>query len=204
MRLASASTREDDNLQAPASESQPRVILAAERVRYAAGMRRIHSILLVEDDRALHKAMTDILDAEGYRVIGAFDGQEAIDRLREGARPSVILLDMMMPRKDGYQFRAEQLADPRLAPIPVIAYSGGIEVADAAKTLGSNTGSANRSTSPSSSKQPPSIAPPSAHPIFIRHLGRAGAAGRDTPPAVRTPAELSESAPDPKRSFGSD
>jgi two-component system, chemotaxis family, chemotaxis protein CheY len=98
-------------------------------------MHRIHSILLVEDDRQLHHAMRDILDAEGYRVIGAFDGQEAIDRLREGARPAVILLDLMMPRKDGYQFRAEQLADPRLAAIPVIAYSGGKEVADAATAL---------------------------------------------------------------------
>ena len=98
-------------------------------------MRRIHSILLVEDDRQLLQAMRDILDAEGYRVIGAFDGQEAIDRLREGARPSVILLDMMMPRKDGYQFRAEQLADPRLAAIPVIAYSGDARVAEAARTL---------------------------------------------------------------------
>ena len=98
-------------------------------------MRRIHSILLVEDDRALHRAMTDILDAEGYRVIGAYDGQEAIDRLREGAHPSVILLDMMMPRKDGFQFRAEQLADPRLAAIPVIAYSGGAELSGAADTL---------------------------------------------------------------------
>ena len=54
-------------------------------------MRRIHSVLLVEDDRELHEAMTAILDAEGYRVIGAYDGQQAIDRLREGVRPSVIL-----------------------------------------------------------------------------------------------------------------
>ena len=98
-------------------------------------MRRIHSILLVEDDAELHEAMTAILDAEGYRVIGAFDGQEAIDRLREGVRPSVILLDLTLPRKDGHQFRAEQLADQRLAGIPVIAYSGGAEVAEAARAL---------------------------------------------------------------------
>jgi CheY-like chemotaxis protein len=98
-------------------------------------MRRIHSVLLVEDDRELHEAMTAILDAEGYRVIGAFDGQQAIDRLREGVRPSIILLDLMLPVKDGRQFRAEQLADPRLAAIPVIAYSGDARVADAARAL---------------------------------------------------------------------
>jgi len=98
-------------------------------------MRRIHSILLVEDDRELHEAMAAILDAEGYRVIGAYDGQAAIDRLREGVRPSVIVLDLMLPRKDGRQFRAEQLADPQLADIPVIAYSGDTGVAKAAANL---------------------------------------------------------------------
>jgi CheY-like chemotaxis protein len=98
-------------------------------------MRRIHSILLVEDDQELHEAMAAILDAEGYRVIGAYDGQAAIDRLREGARPSVIVLDLMLPRKDGRQFRAEQLTDPTLADIPVIAYSGDTGVAQAAADL---------------------------------------------------------------------
>jgi|SRR6267142_6599130 len=98
-------------------------------------MRRIHTILLVEDDRELHGAMTAILDAEGYRVIGAYDGEEAMDRLREGARPSLVLLDLMLPRKDGLQFRAEQLADTRLAEIPVIAYSGDARLAEAATAL---------------------------------------------------------------------
>jgi len=98
-------------------------------------MRRIHSILLVEDDQDLHEAMAIILDAEGYRVIGARDGQEAIDRLREGARPSVVLLDLQLPGKDGRQFRAEQLADPRFAAIPVIAYSGDARVAETARAL---------------------------------------------------------------------
>jgi len=98
-------------------------------------MRRIHTILLVEDDRELHGAMTAILDAEGYRVIGAYDGEEAMDRLREGARPSLVLLDLMLPRKDGLQFRAEQLADGRLAEIPVIAYSGDARLAEAATAL---------------------------------------------------------------------
>jgi len=95
-------------------------------------MRRMHSILLVEDDRELHAAMTAILEAEGYRVIGAFDGEEAINRLHEGARPSVVVLDLMLPRKDGLQVRAEQLADPALAAIPVILYSGDAGLAEAA------------------------------------------------------------------------
>ncbi len=103
--------------------------------RYPTVMRRIHSVLLVEDDADLREAMAAILDAEGYRVIGARDGQDAIDRLREGARPSVIILDLMLPRKDGRQFRREQIADPDLDHIPVIAYSGDARVADAARDL---------------------------------------------------------------------
>ena len=109
--------------------SHREVILLLRRARIMGPMRRIHSVLLVEDDRELHEAMTAILDAEGYRVIGAFDG------LREGVRPSLILLDLMLPVKNGCQFRAEQLADPRFAAIPVIAYSGDTRVAHTARDL---------------------------------------------------------------------
>jgi two-component system response regulator MprA len=98
-------------------------------------MRRIHCVLLVEDDVELHEAMTAILDAEGYRVVGAYDGREAITRLRDGMRPSVIVLDLRLPRMDGAQFRAAQLADPLVADIPVIAYSGDAAIADAARAL---------------------------------------------------------------------
>ena len=99
-------------------------------------VRRIHLVLLVEDDHELHDAMAAILEAEGYRVLGAFDGEEAIDRLRDGARPCVVVLDLRLPRKDGLQFRAEQLADPELAAIPVIAYSGDARLAEAATAFG--------------------------------------------------------------------
>jgi two-component system response regulator MprA len=99
-------------------------------------VRRIHRLLLVEDDVELHDAMKAILEAEGYRVVGAFDGEEALERLRRGLSPSLIVLDLMLPRKDGAQFRAEQLADPMLARIPVIAYSGDDRIADKAAELG--------------------------------------------------------------------
>jgi two-component system chemotaxis response regulator CheY len=99
-------------------------------------MRRIHCVLLVEDDRQLHEAMRHILEAEGYRVIGAFDGEEALERLRRGQRPSCIVLDLMLPRKDGHAFRREQLADLDLADIPVIAFSGDERIAERAQTLG--------------------------------------------------------------------
>ena len=116
---------------------QPRggVIFPAGAVGYQPDVRRIHRILLVEDDVVLHEAMRHILDAEGYRVVGAYDGQEALDRLRRGLVPSLIVLDLMLPRKDGQQFRDEQLADPALARIPVIAYSGDYRIAEKAAAL---------------------------------------------------------------------
>ncbi len=86
-------------------------------------------ILVVEDDPDIRDAMTAILESEGYEVVGAAEGHEALDRLRghlEGpARPRVILLDLMMPVMDGFEFRVQQLQDPELADIPVIVFSSG-------------------------------------------------------------------------------
>ena len=81
------------------------------------------SILLVEDDEIVRRAIQMVLEWEGYQVKCALNGQEALDYLREGNRPSLILLDIMMPVLDGEQFRREQLRDPALASIPVIVVS---------------------------------------------------------------------------------
>jgi CheY-like chemotaxis protein len=81
------------------------------------------SILLVEDDDLIRRAMQMVLEWEGYRVDFATNGQEALDYLRAGNRPAVIVLDVMMPVLDGEQFRQEQLNDPSLAQIPVVVVS---------------------------------------------------------------------------------
>jgi CheY-like chemotaxis protein len=80
-------------------------------------------ILVVEDDLSTREALNLILSAEGYRVFTADDGVAALAQLRGGERPGLILLDLMMPHMDGWQFRQEQLRDPRLADIPVIVCS---------------------------------------------------------------------------------
>jgi CheY-like chemotaxis protein len=82
------------------------------------------SVLLVEDDPLTRGAMRMVLEWEGYRVCCAANGQEALDLLHQGERPSLILLDIAMPVLDGRQFRAEQEKDPALAQIPVIVVSG--------------------------------------------------------------------------------
>ena len=93
-------------------------------------------ILIVEDDDETAAAVEAYLSLQGFTVATAANGQEAIDRLRGGLRPSLILLDLYMPVKDGSAFRAEQLADPELARIPVVVFSGGANLRDLAAGLG--------------------------------------------------------------------
>src|SRR5689334_6104245 len=78
------------------------------------------TILVVDDDEDILEALRDLLRDEGYDVVAARDGRTALERLRGGLRPRLILLDLMMPTMNGYEFRREQRADPALAGIPTI------------------------------------------------------------------------------------
>ena len=60
---------------------------------------------------------------EGFVVATAANGREALERLRSGLCPAAIVLDLMMPVMDGWQFRQEQLDDPDLRKIPVVVVS---------------------------------------------------------------------------------
>ena len=78
------------------------------------------TVLVIEDDTDVRTALADLLSAEGYVVSVTADGGEALQTLRGGLRPSVIVLDLMMPNVDGWDFRRAQLEDPALAEIPVV------------------------------------------------------------------------------------
>src|SRR3954469_2162174 len=80
-------------------------------------------LLLVEDDGELRSSLSELLETDGYNVIGASNGSEALDYLRKSPAPDLILLDLMMPVKDGWQFRVEQRRDPAISAIPVLAMS---------------------------------------------------------------------------------
>jgi CheY-like chemotaxis protein len=82
-------------------------------------------ILLVEDDPDLREGLVLLLSEEGYEVVTAEDGRQALASLRTHARPAVILLDLMLPVVDGFEFRVQQRQDPALASVPVIVLSGG-------------------------------------------------------------------------------
>jgi two-component system response regulator MprA len=77
-------------------------------------------ILVIDDDRDIREIVVELLAAEGHEVAGAVDGAAAIDQLQRGARPSLIFLDMMMPRLDGEGFLKAMRSDPSLADIPVV------------------------------------------------------------------------------------
>jgi CheY-like chemotaxis protein len=93
-------------------------------------------ILIVEDDFDIREALTQILEEEGYVVRGAANGREALDVANEGPAPKLILLDLMMPVMNGWQFRAEQLKDPKLASVPVLVISADPQVQPKAASLG--------------------------------------------------------------------
>lgn len=83
-----------------------------------------HEILVVDDDIDIREATAFVLEDAGYRVSTAENGARALDRLHGGTAPSLILLDLMMPIMDGWQFLAEVAREPRLAAIPIVAITG--------------------------------------------------------------------------------
>ena len=77
-------------------------------------------ILLVEDDFMLRGSLAAVLQQEGYKVECAANALDALRRLERQPKPSLILLDIMLPYMDGLEFRAVQRASPDIADIPVI------------------------------------------------------------------------------------
>jgi CheY-like chemotaxis protein len=93
-------------------------------------------ILIVEDDDDIREALTQILELEGYVVREAVNGREALDISAAGPTPDLILLDLMMPVMDGWQFRAEQLKNPGLSKVPVVVISADAGVHEKVATFG--------------------------------------------------------------------
>ena len=80
-------------------------------------------VLIVEDDPDTREMLGKFLELEGFQVETAANGQLALDKLQGGVRPGVIVLDLMMPVMDGWEFRRRQLKDENLATIPTIVVS---------------------------------------------------------------------------------
>jgi CheY-like chemotaxis protein len=80
-------------------------------------------VLIVEDDADLREMMAQLLSLEGFQSAAVANGREALEYLHQSESPNVILLDLMMPVMDGWEFRRLQQADPDLARVPVIVLS---------------------------------------------------------------------------------
>jgi|SRR5215470_11334606 len=96
------------------------------------------TVLVIDDDADIRESAVALFQSDGYSAVAANDGRAAFELLRTGAvRPSVIVLDLMMPVMDGWAFRAAQLCDQTLASIPVIVVSaaGSSNVAAAAEAM---------------------------------------------------------------------
>jgi CheY-like chemotaxis protein len=81
-------------------------------------------VMVVDDDTDLRETLMEVLQDNEFRVVGAANGQEALDLIHSAAqRPCVILLDLMMPIMDGKAFYSALRNEPELSQIPVIVLS---------------------------------------------------------------------------------
>jgi CheY-like chemotaxis protein len=96
------------------------------------------TILVVDDDPDIRETTALVLELNGFTVIGASDGVEALRRLQEMHGASLVVLDMMMPTLTGEEVIAEMKRVPALAKIPVIVVSGDQNAAELARHLGAD------------------------------------------------------------------
>ncbi|SRR6266542_3145835 len=80
-------------------------------------------ILVIDDDEGIRTALAEILELSGYAVAVAADGQEGVELLEYGLEPRAIVLDLMMPRMDGWTFLDRLRHDPRYQDVPVVVTS---------------------------------------------------------------------------------
>jgi CheY-like chemotaxis protein len=92
-------------------------------------------LMIVDDDDDMRDTIADIISAQGYTVAAFADARAALAALEGGQRPFLILLDLMMPGMSGWEFRAAQLKNPRLTPIPVVVVTAATTFIDGAPAL---------------------------------------------------------------------
>lgn len=96
--------------------------------------RYMKKILFVEDESALQRAATQVLTEEGYQVFSALDGETALKYAKK-EHPDIILLDLVIPKKSGFEVLDELKKDPETKDIPVIILSNLESSEDIGKAL---------------------------------------------------------------------
>ncbi|MCY1014878.1 MULTISPECIES: response regulator [Pyxidicoccus] len=92
-------------------------------------------VLVVDDDPDILEALSEILEAEGFEIRRARNGKEALERL-EPEPPHLILLDLMMPVMDGWEFAQRMRQRPAVADVPIIVLSADRNVGSKAADIG--------------------------------------------------------------------
>lgn len=101
--------------------------------------RAAQTILLADDERTTHEVMVGVLGRQGYRVVTASNGAEMLAWLRSGPLPDLILLGMLLPGLDGWQFLQTRANDAALAAVPVVIVTAITVASDEwAASLGAN------------------------------------------------------------------
>ncbi len=97
-------------------------------------------ILVVEDEVVLNKALQDFLGSEGFEVLVAFDGEDGVKKASK-ENPDLILLDIILPKKDGYQVIKEIKSKEKTKDIPIVLLTnlGSIDDVQKALELGATT-----------------------------------------------------------------
>jgi CheY-like chemotaxis protein len=93
-------------------------------------------VMIVEDDVDVRDSIVEVLADHDFQPLGARDGCDALNQLRSmEIKPSLILLDVMMPVMDGRQFRLLQKSDPSLSAIPVVVITAHGSAPEAARQM---------------------------------------------------------------------
>lgn len=85
-------------------------------------MNKKKKILFIEDTSSLQKAVAIVFEKDGYEILSALDGEEGL-RIMKKEHPDVVLLDLILPKKDGFAVLEEMSMDPTLKNIPVVVLS---------------------------------------------------------------------------------
>jgi DNA-binding response OmpR family regulator len=79
-------------------------------------------ILIIEDDKFLRELITRKLSGDGFNIVEATDGEEGMKKLKE-EKPDLVLLDLILPGIDGFEFLTKAKEDPSISSIPIIILS---------------------------------------------------------------------------------
>jgi DNA-binding response OmpR family regulator len=130
----------------------------------------MRTVLVVEDDDDLRHVVTQTLERKSFVVVGARDGQEALEQLERHPHIKLVLLDLMMPRMSGWEFRRRQMADQRFSAVPVVVMTATTSLDEAAIQADDIL------------RKPLSLS--SLVATIERHLSRVAAKAREAPPST--------------------